>query len=67
MSGEIAAVEGQESGVMRDDAHRPDNQISSGRFGNVFEFSDNFITRIHIYVDPDFSSQDNARISILSR
>lgn len=67
VSGKNLVVEGQEGGVMRDGTHWPDNQISSGRFCSVFEFSDNLITRMYIYVDPDFSSQDNARISILSR
>ncbi|QUI61838.1 nuclear transport factor 2 family protein [Pseudoalteromonas sp. A22] len=67
VSGKTVVVEGREGGVMRDGTHWPDNQISSGRFCSVFEFSDNLITRMHIYVDPDFSSQDSDRISILSR
>ncbi|MGP2656094.1 nuclear transport factor 2 family protein [Malaciobacter sp. WC5094] len=59
-------VEGQEGGVMSDGTPWPDNNISIGRFCSVFEFNGKFISRMYIYVDPDFPSQDLERISVLS-
>ncbi|MFK2822022.1 nuclear transport factor 2 family protein [Arcobacter sp. YIC-80] len=59
-------VEGQEGGVMSDGTSWPDNNISIGRFCSVFEFNGKFISRMYIYVDPDFPSQDLERISVLS-
>ncbi|MGA1938822.1 nuclear transport factor 2 family protein [Arcobacter sp. YIC-310] len=59
-------VEGQERGVMSDGTSWPDNNISIGRFCSVFEFNGKFISRMYIYVDPDFPSQDLERISVLS-
>jgi len=59
-------VEGQEGGVMSDGTPWPDNNISIGRFCSVFEFNGKLISRMYIYVDPDFPSQDLERISVLS-
>ncbi|AXX92729.1 hypothetical protein CPU12_02555 [Malaciobacter molluscorum LMG 25693] len=59
-------VEGQEGGVMSDGTSWPDNNISIGRFCSVFEFTGKLISRMYVYVDPDFPSRDLERISILS-
>lgn len=59
-------VEGQEGGVMSDGTPWPDNNISIGRFCSVFEFTGKLISRMYVYVDPDFPSQDQERISVLS-
>ncbi|RXK14065.1 hypothetical protein CP965_01035 [Halarcobacter mediterraneus] len=59
-------VEGQEGGVMSDGTSWPDNNISIGRFCSVFEFTGKFISRMYVYVDPDFPSRDLERISVLS-
>lgn len=67
VSGNTVVVEGQEGGVMRDGTKWPDNHISSGRFCSVFECNDNLISRMYIYVDPDFPSRDSERIATLSR
>ncbi|MEY9148745.1 hypothetical protein ABIF00_006729 [Bradyrhizobium elkanii] len=32
-----------------------------GRFANVFEIRDNLIKRCHIYLDPDYTSEDEPR------
>ena len=32
-----------------------------GRFCNVFEFRDNLIARVHVYLDPDYVSEDEPR------
>lgn len=32
-----------------------------GRFCNVFEFRDGLIVRCHVYLDPDYVSEDEAR------
>lgn len=67
VSGQTVVVEGQEGGTMIDGTVWPDNQVSQGRFCSVFEFSGNLITRMYIYVDPDFPSHDAERISVLHR
>lgn len=50
---------------MKDGTVWPDKNVSQGRFCSVFEFSGGLITRMYIYVDPDFPSTDVERISIL--
>lgn len=65
-AGNTVIVEGQEGGVMSDGTSWPDNNISMGRFCSVFEFTGKLISRMYVYVDPDFPSRDVARISVLS-
>ncbi len=36
-------------------------QTAGGRFCNVFEFRDGLIVRCHVYLDPDYTGQDEAR------
>ncbi|WP_248437129.1 nuclear transport factor 2 family protein [Vibrio cholerae] len=65
-AGNKVIVEGQEGGVMIDGTSWPDNNVSTGRFCSVFEFKGEKISRMYVYVDPDFPSQDLERISVLS-
>ncbi|MFT4045072.1 MAG: nuclear transport factor 2 family protein [Solimonas sp.] len=67
VSGSTVVVEGQEGGTMKDGTVWPNNEVSQGRFCSVFEFSGNLITRMYIYVDPDFPGHDTERISVLRR
>ncbi|SMQ30406.1 Ketosteroid isomerase-related protein [Pseudomonas helmanticensis] len=60
-SGQIVVVEGTESGVAKNGEHWPVEGKSDGRFCNVFEFSGTLISRLHIYVDPDFLGEDDDR------
>ncbi|QBA21511.1 nuclear transport factor 2 family protein [Chryseobacterium indologenes] len=57
-------VEGTERGITRSGKEWPDHKISYGKFCNVFEFEDEFIKRVHVYVDPDFTSEDADRVNI---
>jgi ketosteroid isomerase-like protein len=63
-SGTVIVVEGNEKGVTRSGKEWPDNHTSFGKFCNVFEFDDELIKRVHIYVDPDFTSEDTERLAI---
>lgn len=65
ISGDFAAAEGREWGVMRDGTAWPDGVISQGRFCNVFEFEGTLIRRAYIYVDPDFTNADRDRLRLL--
>ena len=65
ISGPYVVVEGRERGVTKQGASWPDNVISYGLFCNVFEFEGSLIKRVHIYVDPDFTSSDDERINLL--
>jgi hypothetical protein len=60
-TGEHVIVEGFERGVTAEGVPWPDPERSEGRYCNVFEFHGLLIKRVHIYVDPDFTSTDRAR------
>lgn len=60
----VIVVEGNEKGVTRSGKEWPDNHTSFGKFCNVFEFDGELIKRVHIYVDPDFTSEDIERLTI---
>lgn len=36
-------------------------QTPGGRFCNVFEFRDGLVVRCHVYLDPDYTGEDEAR------
>lgn len=36
-------------------------ETSAGRFCNMFEFRDGLIVRCHVYLDPDYLGEDEAR------
>lgn len=65
-AGETVVVEGREWGEMSDGTEFPDGKISQGLFCNIFEFRDELICSVRIYVDPDFPSHDDARIKALA-
>jgi ketosteroid isomerase-like protein len=65
VSGNTVVVEGTEGGTMKDGTVWPDKAMSQGRFCSVFEFSGGRISRMYIYVDPDFPSHDTGRIAVL--
>lgn len=60
----IIVVEGTEKGMTMSGKEWPDYNISFGKFCNVFEFDGELIKRVHIYVDPDFASEDTERLTI---
>lgn len=64
-AGNTVIVEGQEGGTMSDGTSWPDNKVSIGRFCSVFEFTGVLISRMYIYVDPDFPSKDLERVEVL--
>ncbi|KXF56479.1 hypothetical protein AXA44_34635 [Rhodococcus sp. SC4] len=66
VAGDHVVVEGFEKGVTRDGESWPDGVISTGRFCNVFEFDGLLIKRVHVYVDPDFTSSHKERIAQLA-
>lgn len=64
VAGDRIAVEGKERGITNDGLSWPDGAISEGRFCNVFEFDGTRISRVFIYVDPDFTSADERLIGL---
>lgn len=56
VAGDHVIVEGTERGMTRSGRTWPDGVVSTGRFCNVFEFDSLLIRRLHIYVDPSFTS-----------
>lgn len=66
ISDNIIVVEGTEKGITKSGKEWPDYKISYGKFCNVFEFEGEFIKRVHIYVDPDFTSEDADRVRIFN-
>lgn len=67
IAGDYIVVEGNEGGVTKQGKKWPDNDVSYGKFCNVFEFDGAKIKRVHIYVDPDFTSNDTERINIFKQ
>jgi hypothetical protein len=67
VSDKYIVVEGQEGGETKEGINWPDNKNSFGKFCNVFEFEGSLIKRVHIYVDPDFTSEDAKRIEMLNQ
>jgi enamine deaminase RidA (YjgF/YER057c/UK114 family) len=65
VGGNTVVVEGQERGVTRAGVAWPDGAVSQGRFCSVFEFDGFLISRMYIYVDPDFTSAHTERIRVL--
>ncbi len=61
VSGDFVAVEGREDGVTQGGTIWPVQGRTDGRFCNVFRFRGELIVQLHIYVDPDFTGEDEAR------
>lgn len=59
-SGDHLVVEGTSRGSMSGKSWEG-GKTPGGRFCNVFKFRDGRISSIHIYLDPDYTSDDEAR------
>jgi ketosteroid isomerase-like protein len=59
-SGDYLVVEGTSSGAMAGKAWQA-GKTPGGRFCNVFKFRGDRIASIHIYLDPDYTGDDEAR------
>ena len=60
--GRTVLLEGRTSGEDVDGTAWRGGETPGGRFCSVFEFDANdLIARMHIYLDPDYTSQDRAR------
>src|SRR6266403_1544710 len=57
-SGNCLAVEGTTSGVLKDGQKWAAGETPAGRFCNIFEFRKGLISRLHVYLDPDYASKD---------
>jgi hypothetical protein len=60
-SGAYLVVEGTTRGTMKNGKTWAGGETPGGRFCNVFEFRDGLISRVHIYLDPDYVSEDAPR------
>jgi ketosteroid isomerase-like protein len=54
-------VEGTTYGADREGLERSGGKTAGGRFCSVFEFRGPLIARMHIYLDPDYTSRDRDR------
>jgi hypothetical protein len=59
--GQIVLVEGTTHGETRDGTQWEGGKTPGGRFCSVFEFRGHLISRMYIYLDPDYGSADRAR------
>lgn len=58
----VVLLEGRTSGEDVDGTTWRGGETPGGRFCSVFEFDgDDLIARMHLYLDPDYTSQDRAR------
>ena len=60
-AGHHVVVEGTTRGAMKDGKSWAGGETPGGRFCNVFELDGGLITRVHVYLDPDYTSEDTAR------
>jgi len=61
VTGANVVVEGTTRGSMTNGKSWEAGKTPGGRFCNVFEFRDNLIVRVHVYLDPDYVSEDEPR------
>jgi SnoaL-like domain len=59
-SGEYVVAEGTSHGKMGGKSWEG-GKTPGGRFCNVFKFHEDRITSLHVYLDPDYTGEDNAR------
>ena len=59
-SGDYLVVEGTSHGRMSGKAWAG-GKTPGGRFCNVFKFRDDRISSLHIYLDPDYTGEDDSR------
>ena len=55
------AVEGTTYGADKEGAEWNGGKTPGGRFCSVFEFRESLISRMHIYLDPDYTGRDRPR------
>lgn len=60
-AGDHRVVEGTTRGQAHDGKRSAGGETPGGRFCNVFEFRDEKIARVHVYLDPDYLSEDESR------
>jgi hypothetical protein len=60
-SGETVVVEGTTHGALRNGQTWAGAETPGGRFCSVFQFRDGLISRMYIYLDPDYGSADAER------
>lgn len=60
-NGHRLAVEGATRGVLKNGIRWAGGETPGGRFCSVFEFRGNLISRLHIYLDPDYGGEDDDR------
>jgi ketosteroid isomerase-like protein len=60
-SGTTLVVEGTTRGQLKTGQSWAAGMTPGGRFCNVFEFHGDLISRVYIYLDPDYVSEDTAR------
>jgi SnoaL-like domain len=61
MGTDAVVVEGTTYGTDRAGAEWSGGKTAGGRFCSVFEFRGPLIARMHIYLDPDYTSRDEGR------
>src|SRR5450432_1496899 len=59
-SGDYVVVEGTSEGDL-DGKSWAAGKTPGGRFCNVFKFRDNRISSLHVYLDPDYTGEDEPR------
>jgi hypothetical protein len=59
-SGDYLVVEGTSRGALAGKSWEG-GKTPGGRFCNVFKFRDDLIASLHIYLDPDYTGDDEAR------
>lgn len=60
-AGDFVVVEGLTQGRGADGRTWTGGSTPGGRFCNVFEFRGDLIARVHVYLDPDYLGDDEAR------
>jgi SnoaL-like domain len=60
-TGQTVIVEGTTRGETRDGTQWEGGKTPGGRFCSVFEFRGHLISRMYIYLDPDYGSADRDR------
>ena len=58
---DTVVVEGTTRGTDREGVDWKGGETPGGRFCSVFKFRDGRIARMHIYLDPDYTSRDTER------
>jgi ketosteroid isomerase-like protein len=60
-SGQTVVVEGTTYGVLRNGQTWAGGETPGGRFCSVFQFRNGLISRMYIYLDPDYGGADTQR------